>query len=104
MANHVIFVAPYLTFGSDAQKTYGNARTQAIGRACRFGQKKVVHIYDFVTKGTIDVDLLEKRSHKLLRKVTVNGASEYQLVAPGKDDQSEYGSRIANLLMAENDE
>ena len=40
---------------------------QAIGRARRHGQEKVVHIYEFVTSKTVDVDILEQRNDKILK-------------------------------------
>ena len=105
MANHIIFVAPYLTVGSSGQQTYDAARTQAIGRACRFGQKKHVHIYDFVTAYSIDADIIEKRSHKILKPVPLPFVSKheekqfgYALVDPEPEEKSIYGSRIARLI------
>ena len=35
---------------------------QSIGRALRYGQTKIVHIYKFVALKTIDVDIMQKRS------------------------------------------
>jgi len=69
MANHVLFVSPYLTKGSNAQQQYDAAMSQAIGRARRFGQEKRVHIYQYVTSKTIDVDIIEKRSSRVLKRV-----------------------------------
>src|ERR1700761_6985903 len=68
-ANHVIFLSPYLTKGSHAQQQYDAAMAQAIGRARRFGQQKRVHIYQFISSKTIDVDIIEKRSSKVLKRV-----------------------------------
>ncbi|KAI9883353.1 MAG: hypothetical protein M1823_004887 [Watsoniomyces obsoletus] len=48
--------------------------TQAIGRARRFGQNKLVHIYQFVSLKTIDVDILEERTgKKVVQEGTGNG-------------------------------
>lgn len=69
MANHVIFVAPYLTKGPSAQHTYQAAMMQAIGRSRRFGQTKRVHVYHFLAAKTIDVDIFEKRSQKVLKVI-----------------------------------
>jgi SNF2 family DNA or RNA helicase len=57
-ANHIIFVSPYLT---ERQYTFDAAMIQAIGRARRYGQSKVVHIYHFLSLKTIDVDTLQAR-------------------------------------------
>lgn len=45
--------------------------TQAIGRARRWGQEKLVHVYHFVTTKTIDVDIIEQRNQG---KMLVSGA------------------------------
>jgi hypothetical protein len=103
MANHVIFVAPYFASGSSAQQLYDAARIQAIGRCKRFGQKKVVHVHDFVTANTIDVDILEKRNGMILKgyeKPTTDPCTAvmgHRLDAED-DEQSIYGSRIANKI------
>jgi hypothetical protein len=109
MANHIIFVAPYLTTGSRAQHEYDAARTQAIGRAWRYGQKKVVYVHDFVTVKTIDVDIIEKRTAKLLAVAGKDDESPSNLDAAGHSDlgvlrnsqpgqSSALGSRIAHLI------
>src|SRR4051812_38187090 len=69
VANHLFFVSPYLTKGLTAQEVYDSTMTQAIGRARRFGQQKVVHVYQFIAAETIDVDILEKRSAKILKRI-----------------------------------
>lgn len=51
-----------------SQYLYESSETQAIGRARRYGQQKVVHIYRFFSLKTIDVDILEHRTHKKLVK------------------------------------
>lgn len=40
--------------------------TQAIGRVCRHGQKKPIHVYHFVTLKTADVDVFEARNNSIL--------------------------------------
>jgi hypothetical protein len=40
--------------------------TQAIGRACRYGQTKTVHIYNFLSLHTFEVDLVQLREGKVL--------------------------------------
>ncbi|KAH8820901.1 hypothetical protein F5884DRAFT_65542, partial [Xylogone sp. PMI_703] len=63
-ANHIIFLSPYYTNGSNAKEEYNHAMTQAIGRARRYGQKKHVHIYHFLVAHTIDIDLFQERQNK----------------------------------------
>src|SRR5450432_3004227 len=62
----MIFLSPYLT---ESQQRYGHAMTQAIGRARRYGQTKHVHIYHFLSLKTIDVDIMQIRTNKILTKV-----------------------------------
>ncbi|KAL7623203.1 hypothetical protein AAE478_006884 [Parahypoxylon ruwenzoriense] len=57
-ANHVMFASPLLV---DVQEEYDAFMKQARGRCVRFGQKKIVQVYHFVTAGTIEVDILELR-------------------------------------------
>lgn len=52
------------------QYHYDSTETQAIGRARRYGQQKMVHIYRFFSLKTIDVEILEQRTKKRLVKVT----------------------------------
>lgn len=40
--------------------------TQAMGRARRYGQTKPVHIYQFLSLKTVDVDTLQLHSGKIL--------------------------------------
>jgi len=106
MANRVIFVSPYYAVGSNAQQLYEAAMIQATGRAKRYGQTKKVHTYQFVTSGTIDVDILEKRLHKIVKYVQPKGpkVGKYVLVDPERCGQSEYGSGHANFLFEDEDE
>lgn len=109
-ANHVIFVSPYLT---DREQTYHAAMTQAIGRARRYGQTKVVHTYHFLALKTIDVDVFEQNNH-----VIVDTNFEKQKFVPfddfykigrhvgtrpdrkdGRQQQSIFGSTVANLQL-----
>lgn len=62
-ANHAIFLSPLLT---PTQEIYDACETQAIGRLRRFGQTKMVHIWRFLTLDTIDTEIYEKRSGKML--------------------------------------
>ena len=107
-ANHVIFVSPYLT---DREQIYHAAMTQAIGRARRYGQSRVVHTYHFLALKTIDVDVFESNNHVILdpdadRQKFVPFEGFYGMgramgTRPqrrdGKLQQSIYGSTIANL-------
>jgi SNF2 family DNA or RNA helicase len=111
MANHIIFVAPYLTSGSSAQQLYDAARIQAIGRADRFGQKKVVQVYDFVTKHTIDVDILEKRNDGMLLKEYESPESDpvtavigHRLEKVELGEQSTFGSRLSHKIFLLDDD
>jgi hypothetical protein len=58
-ANHVIFLSP---LKADSQYFYDAAMTQAIGRARRFGQKKLVNIHRFFAIRTIETDIIQQRS------------------------------------------
>lgn len=62
-ANHVVFVSPYV---ASNQSEYEAQRTQAIGRALRFGQKKAVHVYDFLMGKTLEVNIIQDRNNKAL--------------------------------------
>jgi hypothetical protein len=69
MANHVIFMQPYYTSGENAQENYEAAMAQAIGRARRWGQEKIVKVYHFLTVNTIDIDYFEARNNvRITRK------------------------------------
>ncbi|KAI0317160.1 hypothetical protein OF83DRAFT_1059143 [Amylostereum chailletii] len=57
-ANHAVFLSPLL---AQSQEIYNACETQAIGRLRRFGQKKLVHIWRFLTTDTIDVEIYEQR-------------------------------------------
>jgi SNF2 family DNA or RNA helicase len=56
-ANHCLIIHPMLT---DSQEEADRFERQAIGRICRQGQTKPCFIYRFVTKGTIEEDLLRE--------------------------------------------
>lgn len=42
--------------------------TQAIGRARRFGQTRDVHVYHILARGTVDVDIFQDRTGKIVVK------------------------------------
>jgi SNF2 family DNA or RNA helicase len=88
IANHIIFVAPYHTTGSNAQYLYDAAMTQAIGRARRSGQEKTVNVYHYLVTGTIDVDIIEFRRSQILKMVA---PGEGELVSGDRKD-SKLGS------------
>ncbi|KAL3424046.1 DNA repair protein RAD8 [Phlyctema vagabunda] len=68
-ANHVIFFSPYHVKGDDSQAVYQDQRIQAIGRAARLGQDYSVHVYDLLSTNTIDVDIIQMRNKKMLKRV-----------------------------------
>jgi len=76
-ANHVIFLAP---FDASSHYAYGASRTQCIGRALRYGQKKKVYVYDFLALKTFDVDVFEYREGKRLMKKTCGDSVEWSMV------------------------
>jgi len=98
IASRVIFPSPFYTTGLNAQDKYEAAITQAIGRAKRFGQEKIVHVYHFLTVETIDVDYYEARTRQVIRPMhgTENQGigEEY---APGMS--SPLASRVANKMI-----
>lgn len=107
-ANHIIFMSPYYTKGSNAQEAYNQAMTQAIGRARRYGQKRHVHIYHFLAAHTVDVDLFQQRQGKNV-KIEQSSSVEivpYEgfvrrgatLVDPAEGDYGELSSPIAYLM------
>ena len=59
---------------------------QAVGRVRRYGQTKTVNIYHLLTLYTVDVDILQHRTGKVLVKV----GPDHELVDPpqiSKDSQ-----------------
>ena len=56
-ANHCLLVHPMFT---GSQEEADRFESQAIGRICRQGQTKPCFIYRFVTKDTIEEELLRK--------------------------------------------
>jgi pyocin large subunit-like protein len=97
VANHVIFVAPYHTKGSNAQYIYEAATTQAVGRARRYGQQKTVHVYHFLVKGTADIDITELRNSKVV-KLAESGEAE--LVCADRE-QSKLGTSFYEHISRE---
>jgi len=76
--------------------------TQAIGRARRFGQKKEVHIYHFMTTNTIDVDIFEHRNKKIVKRHgTTNDAKKFgYLVDQQGGVASQLSSPVAQMLFS----
>ncbi|KAG9313076.1 hypothetical protein JVU11DRAFT_6516 [Chiua virens] len=62
-ANHAIFLSPLL---APSQEIYDACSIQAVGRLRRYGQEKDVKIWDFLTLDTIDVEIYEQRTKKVL--------------------------------------
>ena len=60
-----MFVSPLLF---ESAQEFHKSRIQCIGRARRYGQSKMVHVYDFLALHTIDVDITEDRQCKHLRQ------------------------------------
>lgn len=110
-ANHVIFVSPFLT---ESQQTYDQAMTQAMGRARRYGQSKPVHIYNFLSLKTIDVDTLQLRSGKVLTEDVAPPPeflpfesfvpSTFDLVDAKHGEKGEFGSAETSELLMENED
>lgn len=94
MANHIIFVSPYHTKGSNAQYTYDAAMTQAVGRARRFGQQKMIHTYHFLVKYTADIDIMELRTSCIIGTDT----GESALSVDGSREGSIFGTAFYNHI------
>lgn len=73
MASHVVFFAPLLAAN---KQRYLAAMAQAVGRARRYGQQKVVKIWRLLSLKTIDVNVVEDRE----RRILVKGPDDYLLV------------------------
>ncbi|CAE6530732.1 unnamed protein product [Rhizoctonia solani] len=58
IANHAVFLSPLLT---PSPHIYEAAETQAIGRIRRYGQTKLVHVWRFLTRDSIDTEIYEDR-------------------------------------------
>lgn len=107
-ANHVIFYHPYNVRGVSSQAAYRDQKLQAIGRARRHGQKHDVHVYEMLSTNTIDVDIVQMRSGKVLKEVTDSESTKYPpfsgfksnigLVESDAHEEGEYGSLIASRL------
>jgi len=102
IANHVIFAHPYHIKGSGAQQKYEATMTQAIGRARRFGQMKEVHIYHFMTTNTIDVDIFEHRTKKIVKRHGTDKIAKKfgYLVDQQAGVTSQLGSPVAQMLFS----
>ena len=62
-----------------SQYHYDSTETQAIGRARRYGQQKLVNIYRFFSLKTIDVEILE---HRTKQKLVKGDDGKFKLVDP----------------------
>ena len=58
-ANHAIFVHPLLT---NSQYEYEASETQAIGRIRRYGQTRLVKVWRFLVKDSIDAEVFKQRT------------------------------------------
>eukprot|EP00392_Amoebophrya_sp_AT5.2_P010771 g10838.t1 len=98
-ANHVLFVHPMVASTFSKALVY---ETQAIGRARRYGQKKKVHVWRFVTRDTVEAEVvmqhrlaLEKREkakrelgERILKKAAANTKSLPGLGGSGSSSSS----------------
>ena len=62
-ANHAIFVHPLLT---TSQYEYEASETQAIGRIRRYGQTKLVKVWRFLVKDSIDAEVFKQRTEAMI--------------------------------------
>lgn len=87
--------------------------TQAVGRARRYGQTKPVHIYNFLSLKTIDVDTIQRRSGKILedKATTAPEFIPYESFMPSSfvlsknehGQKGEYGSGETSKYIMEGD-
>jgi len=70
VANHVFLLHPML---ADSEETAIGYERQAIGRVRRQGQAKTVHLWRFVTIGTVEETMTKQRQRSLRRAATVDG-------------------------------
>jgi hypothetical protein len=100
VANHVVFLQPYYTTGENAQAKYEAAMTQAIGRARRYGQSKEVHVYNFLTVNTIDIDYYEARNNLVITRKGETGKLRMQGVENpvGLDSKTVLGTYFATTM------
>lgn len=61
--NHAIFIHPLL---ASSQNEYNAYETQAIGRIRRYGQEKTVHVWRFLAQNTIDTEIYQERTKKII--------------------------------------
>ena len=73
-ANHLIFVSATRV---KTDEEYVQARKQCIGRANRWGQKKIVYVYNVLALNTIDVDIIQTHSNKRLVRNINDGVEEW---------------------------
>ncbi|CAG8374639.1 unnamed protein product [Penicillium salamii] len=57
-ANHVIFFSPFL---AETEDDWNAGMSQAVGRARRYGQPHVVHIYHLLARNTVEVNIFQQR-------------------------------------------
>lgn len=70
--------------GEGEQAKYDANKAQAIGRAVRTGQTQTVHIYEYFTANTIDVDIVEMRTGQVLEAIPENPSSSKSSTAKDK--------------------
>ena len=72
-----MFASPFVT---ESQPTFNAVMRQAIGRVHRYGQQKEVHIYHFLSAGSLDVNIVQERTGKVM----VRRKGEFYLVPKEK--------------------
>jgi SNF2 family DNA or RNA helicase len=82
-ANHAIFLSPLLT---TSQAEYDAQETQAIGRLRRYGQKKHVHIWRFLSANTIDEVIYEDRTDGKKREEEAARADDDEVMIIDEDE------------------
>lgn len=77
---------------------------QALGRARRQGQQaKYVYVYYFLMAYTPDVDIIEKRTGKIVELIDDNiSRSKAKVITPFSDHRTKFGSLIADDYFEDN--
>jgi len=73
--------------------------TQAIGRSRRNGQTKCVHVYHFLTVGTIEIDYFEARTNLIVER-TPKDPKEGRVkeIGPSVEWQTQLGTWFARTM------
>ena len=96
--NTVIFAQPVVT---SSQRAWVSTMTQAKGRAFRYGQKKDVNVFHYVTARTMEVNILEDRlGQAVVERVDESGRREWKAVPEEEVRQTDV--RVSGPLMESN--